>query len=471
MTTTTRTDPNAATSASSGTSPSAAGAASPPRRHSPLALVVAGSVAAGFAAAGALAAAPFVPATESALTGAVLCGFAIGWAALARLSARFTGQPQRWAAVPAAMLGAGGVALLVLGSSAHPAVDWVWPPVLLALAVWVAVHLHRDLGSRTARWLLYPAIGAMGLAAVGGGYQTVGTALDAPSSSMPGRLVDVGGHHLHLSCTGTGSPTVVVETGGGAMAAELALVTPAVARDTTICVYDRAGRGWSEAADSPQDAIAISTDLNTLLHKAGVPGPYVMAGHSFGGLYALTYAAQYPDEVAGLVLIDSTSPDYGNPVGARVPRASAQSYDPLGRLAALASSVARAGVGRLFAALASSDLPADEQAQVRATSSTPETLRSVIEEYGRASTSTDQAASLRDFGDKPLMVLSATVGNAPDWMQKQERLAALSTDAVHRAVDGASHGSLVSGETHAATTGQAIVEVVSAVRTGQPLSR
>ncbi len=104
---------------------------------------------------------------------------------------------------------------------------------------------------------------------------------------MPGRLVDVGGHRLHLSCTGSGSPTVVLEAGGGAMAANLGWITPAVAHDTTICVYDRAGRGWSEDADAPQDAVAISTDLHTLLQRAGVPGPYVIAGHSFGGLYAL----------------------------------------------------------------------------------------------------------------------------------------------------------------------------------------
>ena len=267
-----------------------------------------------------------MPATESALTGAVLCGFAIGWAVLAGLSARFTAQPWRWAAVPAVVLGAGGITLLALGSSAHPAVDWVWPPVLVGLALWMAVRIRRDVAGRAARWLLYPVIGAMGLAGVGGAYQTVGTAM-APSPSMPGRLVDVGGHRLHLSCSGTGSPTVVVEAGGGEMAANLGWITPAVERDTTICVYDRAGRGWSEDADGPQDALAISTDLHTLLHRAGVVGPYVMAGHSFGGLYALTFAANHPDEVAGLVLIDSTSPHYGDGVGAARRPAATDSPD------------------------------------------------------------------------------------------------------------------------------------------------
>ena len=310
----------------------------------------------------------------------------------------------------------------------------------------------------------------MGLAGVGGAYQTVGTAM-APSPSMPGRLVDVGGHRLHLSCSGTGSPTVVVEAGGGEMAANLGWITSTVERDTTICVYDRAGRGWSEDADGPQDALAISTDLHTLLHRAGVVGPYVMAGHSFGGLYALTFAADHPDEVAGLVLIDSTSPHYGDGVGAAQRPAASDSPDVMSRVAALTSSVARLGVGRLYSAIAVSDLPPRQLQELRASTATAATLRSTIEEYARANASMDEAASLRDFGDKPLMVLSAGVGSAADWSQKQDRLAALSTDSVHRVVDGASHEGLVGDATHAATTSRAILEVVSAVRTGQPLSR
>lgn len=450
--------------------PSAPPVGSPHRRGASLAVVVAGSLATGLLAAAALAAAPFVPATESALTGAVLSGFAIGWAVLAGFSARFAARSQQWALVPAVAFGASGLALLALGSSAHPAIDWVWPPAMVGLALWMAGRVRRGAASRAARWMLYPVIGVTGLAGIGGAYQIVGT-VTAPSSSMPGRLVDVGGHRLHLSCTGSGSPTVVLEAGGGAMAAQLAHITPAVARASMICVYDRAGRGWSEPADSPQDALAISTDLHTLLQRAGVPGPYVMAGHSFGGLYALTFAANHPDEVAGMALIDSTSPDYSNPVGSAVRPATSRSDDVVGRTAALTSSVARLGLGRLFAALASSDLPSYERAQVRATSATPAALRSIIEEYGRASASTDEAASLRDLGNRPLMVLSASVGNAPDWLQKQERLASLSTDTVHRVVDGASHASLVSEEAYAATSSQAILEVVSAVRTGQPLSR
>ena len=93
------------------------------------------------------------------------------------------------------------------------------------------------------------------------------------------------------------------------MSSSLGWFTPGVARDTRVCVYDRAGRGWSEPADTPPGRRPqIATDLHELLQRGHVPGPYVLAGHSFGGLYVLTFAARYPTEVAGLVLVDSTAP-------------------------------------------------------------------------------------------------------------------------------------------------------------------
>jgi hypothetical protein len=128
--------------------------------------------------------------------------------------------------------------------------NWVWPPAMLALVVWMVVCVHRQLQRRGGRWLLYPVIAVLALASIGGGYQTLGAAADAKASPMPGRLIDVGGHRLHLSCTGAGSPTVVLEPGAGGMSSNLGWIAPAVARDTRVCVYDRAGRGWSEPADA-----------------------------------------------------------------------------------------------------------------------------------------------------------------------------------------------------------------------------
>jgi pimeloyl-ACP methyl ester carboxylesterase len=439
-----------------------------PRGH--IGWIVAGSLATGLVAAFLLAAAPFIPAEERAVTGAVLCGFALGWAMLAVLSVRFTDQPQRWAAAPALVMGLGGLLLVGFGSPVHQVLDWVWPPVMLVLAVWMLVCVHRQLQSRGGRWLLYPVIAMLALASIGGGYQTLGEAADAKAYPMPGRLIDVGGHRLHLSCTGAGTPTVVLEPGAGEMSSNLGWIAPAVARDTRVCVYDRAGRGWSEPADSAQDGAQIATDLHTLLQRGHVPGPYVLAGHSFGGLYVLTFAARYPDEVAGMVLVDSTAPASAANGGAASP-GHGGSDDGLSRVSALVSIAARLGLGRLYGQFAFGSLPPRSRDEVRASDATPSTLRSTIDEYVQANASTQEAASLRGFADKPLVVLTAGSGHDAVWSAAQNRMATLSTNSVHRVIDGATHEDLIANQKDAAATTQAILDVVASVRSPRRLAR
>ena len=283
--------------------------------------IVAGSLATGLFAAVLLVLAPFTTPDENHVTGAALCGFAVGWAMLAVLSTRYTDQPQRWAVVPALLMGVGGVLLLAFGDSLRTVLNWVWPPVLLALVVWIYLKARRQLHSSTRFWLLYPVLVVLALAAIGGAYETVREHADATAYPMTGQLIDVGGHRIHLNCTGSGSPTVVLQPGGGDFSSVWARIAPAVAGHTRVCVYDRPGRGWSEPTDRPQDAAQVASDLHTLLQRAHVPGPYVLAGHSFGGLYVLTHADRYPDDVAGMVLIDST-----NPATQAVP-ANAKAYD------------------------------------------------------------------------------------------------------------------------------------------------
>jgi pimeloyl-ACP methyl ester carboxylesterase len=436
-----------------------------PRGH--IGWVVAGSLATGLVAALLLVAAPFIPAEESEVNGAVLCGFALGWAMLIVLSVRFTDQPQRWAAAPALFMGLGGLLLVGFGSSVREVLSWVWPPALLVLVVWMAVRAHRQLRSRSRRWLLYPVIAMLAVASVGGGYETVSAATD-PKPSMPGQLIDVGGHRLHLHCTGSGSPTVVLQPGGGEMSSNMGWIAPAVARDTRVCVYDRAGRGWSEPADTPQDATQIATDLHTLLQRGHVPGPYVLAGHSFGGLYVLTFAARYPDEVAGMVLVDTTAPA-AKPVSTTPDDPG--SYDLMGRISALVSSSARLGLTRLYSHVAFGSLPPQSRDEVRASLATANNLRSTIDEFVQANASMGQAASLRDFGDKPLVVLTAGSGSDAAWIATHDKLAALSTNSAHRVIDGADHEALIADEQHSAATTQAILDVVSSVRSGGPLVR
>lgn len=433
--------------------------------------VVAASLGTGLLAGLLLAAAPFVPAREDALTGALLCGFALGWVMLAVLSVRYTDRPQRWAAVPAAFMGLGGLLLLVGPAPAvRDALDRIWPPALLALAIWMLTRTRRL--PRTGRLLLYPVLAVLVLASVGGGYETVREAADAAAYPMPGRLVDVGGHRLHLDCTGSGSPTVVLEPGAGAMSANLGWITPEVARTTRVCVYDRAGRGWSDPADTPQDGDRVADDLHTLLHRGNVPGPYVLAGHSFGGLYALTFAARYPDEVAGVVLVDSTAP-----AATAVPEGTEGGGEGGGeggtdlahRISALAPLLARLGLVR--ASDSPENLPAPYAAQVHARGVTADSVRSTLDEYARGAASIRAAAALRDLAGKPLVVVTAGVGHDAAWSAAQDRLAALSTDSAHLVVDGATHAGLVGDPDHAAVTTRAILEVVYAVRGTGPLAR
>jgi pimeloyl-ACP methyl ester carboxylesterase len=404
-------------------------------------LVVAGSLATGLVVALVLVAAPFVEAKENVLTGMVLLAFALGWALLAVLSVRFSDQPQRWAAAPAVFFALAGLISLLGSDTVSHVFGWVWPPVLLGLVVWMIIRARRQLHSRTRWWLLYPVLSVLTLASVGGGYETVRESIDATAYPAPGQLIDVGGHRLHLYCTGSGSPTVVLEPGLGEASSVMSWIAPAVAADTRVCVYDRAGRGWSEAADGPQDAAQTAADLHALLERAHIPGPYVLAGHSFGGLYILTFAANYPDQVAGLVLLDSTAPASGP-----APPSKTGSYDLVGRISALLPAVAHLGVTRVYGQSSYGTLPPRSRDEARARSATASDVASFLNEFLEGSIAVHQAASLADFADKPLIVVTAGREHDAAWLAAQDKLATLSTlstNSRHRIVADATHASLV----------------------------
>jgi pimeloyl-ACP methyl ester carboxylesterase len=408
---------------------------------------------------------PFVTVDEGAITGAVLCGLAVGWAVLWQLSERFTVQPQRWAVAPALFMGVGGIVLVTFGSTLDEPLSWVWPPALFALVIWMLRRARKDMRSRGGRVQLHLVFAILAISAVGGGYQTVGVATDSIAMPTTGRLIDVGGHQLYLSCVGSGSPTVVLEPGAGATSAQMGWIAPAVARGTRVCVYDRAGRGWSEPADTAQDGAQIATDLHTLLHRAGEAGPYVLAGHSFGGLYVRIFAAHYPDEVAGLVLVDST--ESKEPAKSVIPTASEE--PTTGRVPVLASLAARVGLTRALGQLDLGSLPPQSRDEARTSVAQVGFVRSTVDEYMRGTASMQEAASLRDFADKPLFVLTA--GEHPaSWMASQKQLLTLSTNSVQQVVVGATHTDVLLEEKYAAATAQAILAVVDSVQNDRPLS-
>jgi pimeloyl-ACP methyl ester carboxylesterase len=443
-----------------------------PRRRSDrpghIGLVVLGSIALGLVAALAMALLVVGGSREATITGVLLLGFAAGWALLAVWSVRRTDQPQRWAVVPAAFMGLSGVGFLVLqpGIATIRVIGWVWPIGLLALVVWMAVQSRRYLRNWSRRVVLYPVFAVLAAMTVSAAYQEVEQARDQTALSMSGQLVDVGDHRLHIDCSGTGSPTVILEGGLGELSTTMAAwIAPAVAQTTRLCVYDRSGYGWSDPAPQPQDGRAVAADLHALLAAAHVPPPYVLAGHSTGGVYAQIFAAKYPREVAGMVLLDAQSPDvYAQLPGWR------SFYAMYTRAEALLPSLSRLGITRIGSALSSSDLPPAAGAEVRAFTSTADYYHALHDELAQLRTSLTEAQQLTTLGDKPLFVVTAGKDAQAGWLPLQDKMALLSTDSVHRVFAATSHTSLIENRRDSLHAVSAIIDVVQGIRSGARLN-
>lgn len=140
-------------------------------------------------------------------------------------------------------------------------------------------------------------------------YHTISLAIDERKYPATGRLVDVGGYRLHVIIRGEGGPTVVMDAGLAHVSAVWSFVQPEVATFTRVCTVDRAGHAWSDHGPLPRTSRQICQELHALLTNASIEGPYVLVGHSFGGLNMYIYASMYPEEVAGLVLLDALSRD------------------------------------------------------------------------------------------------------------------------------------------------------------------
>jgi pimeloyl-ACP methyl ester carboxylesterase len=128
-----------------------------------------------------------------------------------------------------------------------------------------------------------------------------------------GQLIDLGGYKMHLFCTGQGSPTVILSPGSGDFSFDWTLVQPKVAKMTRVCSYDHGGEAWSDLGPLPRTVSQEVFDLHRALAKANIPGPYILVGHSSGGMVMRLFAATYPTEVVGMVLVDgSHEEDTGN---------------------------------------------------------------------------------------------------------------------------------------------------------------
>jgi pimeloyl-ACP methyl ester carboxylesterase len=418
------------------------------RSRSPV-LPILGSLFAGATLAVALVFTFAAGGSEPLVTGSVLFAFGLGWGLMGFLSTRFSARPQGWTAVPAAFLGLIGLGLIAFqpGPTVMNLLSWVWPPALAVLVIWMVIQVRSNLPGR-GRWLVVPVIATLLVFAIGGGIATISGATGVARAGA-GRMIDVGGHRLYIECTGSGGPAVILQAGLGASSSSWAGIAPAVAATTTVCTYDRAGHGQSDEA-GPQDGIALATDLHALLEGAGVAGPYVLVGHSSGGPYVRVFAAQYPDEVAGMVLLDSQPDDAFTALPAYP-----GFYSTFRTVATLSPSLARIGLlGPLLG------LSADE--------STAAAARGARDEFLAIPTVLQQAAALTSIGDRPLIVVTAAAEPDPGWVAAQENLPRLSTTSVHRVMAHATHNSLISG-VDATASSQAILDVLASVRAGMAI--
>jgi pimeloyl-ACP methyl ester carboxylesterase len=307
------------------------------------------------------------------------------------------------------------------------------------------------------------------LACAGLAYQAVATQIDRQKFPPPGQRLDVGGYHLHIHCVGQGSPTVVLDAGGGNSSASWGLVQPAVASSTRVCAYDRAGMGWSDLGPTRRDMKQQVRELHALLDRAGVQDSYVLVGHSYGARIARVYAKDYPREVDGIVLVDPGTLDDD-------PRFPPERHTELAgeeRQVSLARWLAPFGVVRLLQPQSPyGDLSRQQGGANDAFGVTTKYFRAITDQYRAMPETYRQEREVTTLGSMPLIVVSATT---PDdatrrvWTEINGELAGLSTNGVHRVVQAATHESLLWKNEDAQVTVAAIRQVVDAVRTGQPL--
>jgi pimeloyl-ACP methyl ester carboxylesterase len=281
-------------------------------------------------------------------------------------------------------------------------------------------------------WLGAGLASVLGLMLVGYIYEPLAEGSDAKMYPPPGQLVDVGGYRLHINCTGTDSPTVVIDAGWGDWSTAWGFVQPEVAKTTRVCTYDRAGIGWSEAGPLPRDAAQYAKELHTLLQNAGIPGPYVMVGHSMGGLTVRVFVHDYASEIAGVVLIDSMTPQQFTQSPTEVQSPSDSQSQPFSFPAALA----RFGVVRLLAKplglapFTASDEPAYYSRLVRT-----QNVQSYISEGQGMAAAGAEASAVKTFGDLPLFVLTAKLHDTPGWQEWQTELLQLSSNSLQLFAD------------------------------------
>lgn len=309
------------------------------------------------------------------------------------------------------------------------------------------------------------------LAIIGVIYQTAATEADQRKYPPPGLLVNVDGYKMHIYCMGKGSPTVILDSANMGTVSNWAWIQPEVARSTRVCAYDRADSGWSDLSPRPNDTMQNAEALHKLLENADITGPYVLVGHSFGGLYVRMYSDLYPDEVAGMVFIEGTLPDGLNRLGKPDVMPNAPDADMMDAT----PFISRLGILRLAGFPATDpDLPEPQRSELQAYLASTKLAEALKRQYHLFPTLLAQVRPLYDvgsLGDIPVAVIlgSAGDGGIPEWQELFAQQAALSTNHIMVTVEDTNHISLVDRQEYALQTSAVILKVIEAVHSGQPL--
>jgi pimeloyl-ACP methyl ester carboxylesterase len=301
---------------------------------------------------------------------------------------------------------------------------------------------------------------------------TISASEPAPDKSLaiyarPQQLIELrGGRRLHLYCIGKGSPTVILTAGLGDWVVTWSKVQASIARKTRACAWDRAGFGYSDPSSVPQDVKHTTADLDEVLRKAEINGPYVLVGHSFGGYESLLFADRHHRQVLGMVLVDPSFPNQDRRIGVVAPRFAAllRSYDDLG-IANLKKCAAELRSGSLKIGSPDPDkcfdyppsYPAELKEALIRVDSNPSRLTTQVSLIEQAARSSEMVVNQkRNYGQIPLRILTSSElpdlpSNTPaeaiaewpifsvEWSNAHDAMAALSTRGVNSRVQGSSH--------------------------------